>query len=129
MDITGVFLNQNLLFFVYSLDMIHLAYLYIHTCANHPFQKQHTLLYLNGIKLFNNFKTIVLESINREYIQLSTTLNFVNDCNPNGSLYTNRSRYKLVFGVCADLRYINRLFKLKNKLFWGKKMAVNLNKL
>jgi hypothetical protein len=28
MDITGVFLNQNLLFFVYSLDMIHLAYLY-----------------------------------------------------------------------------------------------------
>jgi hypothetical protein len=36
--------------------------------ANHPFQKQHTLLYLDGIKLFNNFKTIVLESINREYI-------------------------------------------------------------
>jgi predicted acylesterase/phospholipase RssA len=35
--------------------------------ANHPFQKQHTLLYLDGIKLFNNFKTIVLESTNREY--------------------------------------------------------------
>ena len=89
--------------------------------ANHPFQKQQTLLYLNGIKLFNNFKTIVLESINREYIQLSTSLNFVYDCNPNGSLYTNRSRYKLVFGVCTDLRYVNRLFKFKNKLFWGKK--------
>jgi hypothetical protein len=37
--------------------------------TNHPFQKQHTLLYLDGIiMLFNNFKTIVLESINREYI-------------------------------------------------------------
>ena len=80
--------------------------------ANHPFQKQHTLLYLDGIKLFNNFKTIVLESINREYIH---DFELVYDCiNPNGSLYTNRSRFKLVFGVCADLRYINRLFKFKN---------------
>jgi hypothetical protein len=94
--------------------------------ANHRFQKQHTLLYLDGIKLFNNFKTIVPESINREYIHdfdLSRAFSMT-ACNPNGSLYTNRLRIKLVFGVCADLRYINILFQFKNKLYmylWGQK--------